>query len=364
MSWHYIEVILLCLSAISLTLAIIAISRRQTPVAPVNPQPSAAMIRPGRSSIDLMRLAHTTLIDRLYGGLVVLDAQHQIVDLNSAALSMLNIEQTVARVIGSSIDEFIPCYTDVLRLPGELAHEQLITLDSQSGQRFIEVRTSPLNDTDGRRVGSLVVLHDVSDRLAVEAALLEANRRWQRQLTEIDLLHAELVSQALHDPLTGAFNRRYLETVLEKELGRAERHNLVVGLVILDIDYFKQINDTFGHRGGDIVLQALADMLRAQTRREDAVCRYGGEEFVVVMPGATAGALHARVANWLTDFRAMRFPELPTLQGVTFSAGVAAYPEHGLDSSEMLTVADRALYVAKEAGRNQVVLGRVREYSL
>ena len=160
----------------------------------------------------------------------------------------------------------------------------------------------------------------------------------------------------MRDPLTGLYNRRYLEETMGRELPRARRLGESVGVIVIDIDHFKRLNDTFGHDAGDFVLERTGELLRAATRNSDIACRFGGEEFAVILPGATllvarnrAEAIRAALESLEIDF------EGKPLGPLTISAGVASMPPHGQDWTYALQQADRALYTAKQAGRNKVV---------
>jgi diguanylate cyclase (GGDEF)-like protein/PAS domain S-box-containing protein len=186
--------------------------------------------------------------------------------------------------------------------------------------------------------------------------LQKANTRLQAQLSEIQALQNELSEQAIRDPLTGVFNRRYLQVTLDREIARVNRASQPVGIMIMDIDHFKIINDTFGHATGDLILQKLGELLKTNIRREDIACRYGGEEFVVVMPGASLQVAEERANLIRARFDELRVPYGDWNIHVTISLGVAAYPLHGATSEEVLIRADRALYRAKLEGRNCVVV--------
>lgn len=169
-------------------------------------------------------------------------------------------------------------------------------------------------------------------------------------------LRETLRFQSIRDPLTGLFNRRYMEESMERELHRAERDHTCVGVIQLDLDHFKHFNDAYGHSAGDAVLRAFAACVKRVVRVEDIACRYGGEEFTLVMPGASsavtaerAEALRVEVAQIATMSRGQ------SLGGVTISAGVAAFPADAVSVEELLHVADKALYEAKAGGRDRVV---------
>jgi diguanylate cyclase (GGDEF)-like protein len=158
----------------------------------------------------------------------------------------------------------------------------------------------------------------------------------------------------VRDYLTGLFNRRYLQNTLEREIARAAREKQPVAVVMMDIDHFKLTNDTYGHRAGDKLLETWGRVLKMNIRVEDIACRYGGEEFVIVMPGASLEVAQQR-AEWLSAYCAdMEVSFEGQKLKMTMSMGVAAYPQHALDEDGLLIRADRALYRAKRGGRNRV----------
>lgn len=161
--------------------------------------------------------------------------------------------------------------------------------------------------------------------------------------------------QAIHDPLTGLYNRRYMEDALERIQAHAEKLHGMFGVVAIDIDRFKPINDTFGHAAGDTLLKAIASLLTSLVRGEDTVCRFGGEEFVILMPAISVDAAAQRaeaIRSRLSELRVEH--EGRSLTPVTASLGVAGFPEHGHRWTAVLEAADAALYEAKQNGRNAV----------
>lgn len=192
----------------------------------------------------------------------------------------------------------------------------------------------------------------IAERQAAEEQLRQANESLTSRLAEIELLQAQLREQAIRDPLTNLFNRRYLQQTLERELAVARRASAPLPIIMMDIDYFKRLNDQYGHQVGDLTLTRVADVLRQHSRRSDIACRYGGEEFVVVLPSASFDVAMQRAEELRARVAAIHIPIDDKPLGVTLSVGVAVYPDHGTGADELLQAADMALYRAKAAGRN------------
>jgi diguanylate cyclase (GGDEF)-like protein/PAS domain S-box-containing protein len=173
-------------------------------------------------------------------------------------------------------------------------------------------------------------------------------------------LRETLRQQSIRDILTGLFNRRYMEESLARELHRAEREKKPVGVIMFDIDHFKEFNDLFGHDGGDALLRELGVFLNNHTRGGDIVSRYGGEEFVVVLPGATLEDTRLWAEELRQGVKELQVYSLgKPLNKCTLSLGVAAFPEHGVASDEILKNADIALYRAKSEGKDRVVVASI-----
>jgi len=168
-------------------------------------------------------------------------------------------------------------------------------------------------------------------------------------------LRAKLEGQSIRDGLTGLFNRHFMESALERELHRAARQGTPLAVMMLDVDHFKVLNDTFGHEAGDVVLREVADSFRRALRDEDIICRYGGEEFVVIMPDATEETAVRRAEMIRKVVSEIRMHFRGELLG-SVTVGIAMYPDAGKDGGNLIRLADGALYRAKHAGRNQVML--------
>ena len=173
-------------------------------------------------------------------------------------------------------------------------------------------------------------------------------------------LRSSLRAQSIRDPLTGLFNRRYLEETLERETQRATRTLGSVGVIMFDIDHFKQFNDRYGHAVGDRVLKTVADVAQSLTRSEDVVCRYGGEEFTVVMPGAEEAAVE-RAEQLRGAIESSYIEHDGRRLSVTSSFGIASFPRDGLNAESVLRAADAALYASKTGGRNRVTVAAAEQ---
>jgi len=211
-------------------------------------------------------------------------------------------------------------------------------------------------------LGLLLLLKETQESSG-EGPLSEAKKRLattaakQIALTLANLkLRNTLRLQAIHDPLTGLFNRRYMEETLEREIRRVQRKDAPLGIIMLDLDHFKNFNDSYGHEAGDTLLEALGSFLQANIRQEDIACRYGGEEFLLILPEASlevtrqrAEKLRQGVQNLQVEYRGQ------PLGPITVSLGVAVFPDHGDNVEAIIRAADAALYRAKQGGRNRVM---------
>jgi diguanylate cyclase (GGDEF)-like protein/PAS domain S-box-containing protein len=199
--------------------------------------------------------------------------------------------------------------------------------------------------TQGREAGALEAKQRLAVAIAENLSLALANLK----------LRETLQNQAIRDPLTGLYNRRYLEETMERELHRSRRLKAQLGVVMMDLDHFKDFNDTFGHAGGDAMLSSLAHVITAGIRTEDIACRYGGEEFLLVMPGASLETARERAENVRQAVKNLQVKCLDQLlKSTTISLGVAIFPDHGVTAEEVIAAADAALYRAKQAGRDRV----------
>ncbi|OIO71065.1 MAG: hypothetical protein COW19_00365 [Zetaproteobacteria bacterium CG12_big_fil_rev_8_21_14_0_65_55_1124] len=192
----------------------------------------------------------------------------------------------------------------------------------------------------------LSIVRDITERKRAEA--------------ELQILQEQLREQVLHDPLTGLYNRRYLDETIKRELTRAERNKQPVGIVMCDLDHFKLVNDTHGHLAGDEVLRVFAELLKKHARGSDIVCRFGGEEFVMFLPEMSPAVAYQRAELLRMELAKKRITLGATVIQVTASFGVAAFPENGETMDSLIRAVDAAMYQAKEEGRDRIVVSSVR----
>jgi diguanylate cyclase (GGDEF)-like protein len=302
-----------------------------------------------RGLLDLVAVAHKKMGEAITDGFIVIDARRRIVESNAAIGRIFEIGQPVkpGRLLGEQLAELDE---HVARLGDTPTTTEFV----HGGTQHLELRTFAICDDDGNMIGTVLIVRDVTEARTTSLALEQANAQLKAQLDTIQSMQAQLQEQVIRDPLTGLYNRLYLADALARELTYSARTRGSFAVVMIDVDHFKSVNDVHGHALGDAMLRALGELLRQQVRPTDSPCRYGGEEFVVIMRDVTLDLAIDRINELRVAFSALRFLSNGLEVSRTFSAGVALFPMHGHDESTLLAAADAALYAAKAAGRNQV----------
>jgi diguanylate cyclase (GGDEF)-like protein len=296
--------------------------------------------------LDLIPIGRDLLLEIMDEGMLLLDPQRRILDVNPAAMKLLNL---LGDVTGKSAEAVLGDHPNIVNLlAGSPRSIHELALRGEP-LRYVRIQVMPVSDRAGFISGTVVIFHDITQQKIAEQNL-------RTQLRQIEALQVSLQEQAIRDPLTGLFNRRYLQETLPREVAKAEREKNSLGLVMIDIDNFKEINDTYGHLAGDEILQQLSIILMRHTREGDIAARFGGDEILVVLTGTPVHTACQRAAYWLNTFGEAGFEYEGQHIPVSFSAGVAVFPEHGLTADQLIRKVDAALYRAKSSGRNNIVL--------
>ncbi|GGY58997.1 diguanylate cyclase [Marinobacter zhanjiangensis] len=287
--------------------------------------------------LDVMPIARSLVFEHMADGVLVTDAYGRLVDRNPAARYFFEYgDRNLER--GLPITELVPGLVD----GGQVAPE------IEANGRILSVQRNLFHTATGKLRGVVYGFRNVTDLKQIEADLRE-------QLSNNEELRHALKEESIRDPLTGLYNRRWLDEVLEREIPRALREQSSLSFCLIDLDFFKRVNDTWGHDVGDRILVALARLLKDGSRKHDVAARFGGEEFVLVLPGLDATRGREVVDRLRHAFTELDFgPDGPA--NLTFSAGLAVVPDHATDRENLFKMADRALYEAKETGRNRVVI--------
>jgi diguanylate cyclase (GGDEF)-like protein/PAS domain S-box-containing protein len=319
-------------------------------------------LRHSISAPDLLRVQATALRSAA-NGIVIADRAGTITWVNPATCA----------ITGYDAGELIGQHTRILRsgrqdapfyrrlwetvLAGETWSGTMVNRRKDGTQYTEEQTIAPVKDDHGAITHYIAIKLDVSERVRIEHELALAHEELKARVAEIEALNRQLAEQAVRDPLTGLYNRRYLDETIARDLARTSRAGQPLTVATLDVDHFKQVNDTHGHATGDRVLRWLADVLRANVRASDLICRVGGEEFLVVLPGALPETALVRAEAWRVAFAdgAVATPSGGAVS-CTVSIGVARHFSAREDFEGCLRRADDALYEAKRTGRDRVVL--------
>jgi len=297
-------------------------------------------------SLKESELRYRRLFEAAQDGILILDAESgAITDVNPFLINML----------GYSREEFIKkklwevgAFKDV--------KASKVAFEALQKNEYIRYKDLPLRAKDGKLIQVEFVsnVYLVGDEKVIQCNIRDITERKQAQDALVKS-EALLREQSVRDHLTGLFNRRYMEETLERELLRASRKQLSLGIIMLDVDDFKRFNDTYGHAAGDTILRELGNMLLTYVRGEDIPSRYGGDEFIIVLLDASRDVIRERAELLRQNVHNFHIQlEGQTLEAVTLSLGIAVFPEDGSTRAAILKAADDALYCAKREGRDCV----------
>lgn len=328
-------------------------------------------------SITLAAGFATIVVRRYDSYYAALKKSDQAIEQSPLSIVITNRESIIeyvnprfSEVTGYSKDEVMgrnPRFLSAKLKPPEFYTEMYNTLKSgeiwqgdfinvrKDGKIYYEQSTiCPILDHENNITHFMALKEDITKRKEAELNLLTAKEQLEVQLKEITNLKNRLQHQALHDQLTGLFNRRYLSEFVEREFDRIKRLKQPLTILAIDLDHFKRVNDTYGHRAGDQVLITMSELITRKIRKVDICCRYGGEEFIVVMPGANNEIGFRRAEELRQQVKQMTVHFMEDQINVTISVGVATYPDHALSMEEVIAHADTALYASKNKGRDVV----------
>lgn len=276
---------------------------------------------------------------------------YEIVDVNRAFETQAGIGnrsmvgKLVTDAFGVAEPPFLDTYAEVVRSGQPTQFEHRIDVLKKD---FVIHAFSPDPDHFA------TVFVDVTEHKYQQALRDADHQKLEQQYQEIVSLQEQLHQQVLHDPLTQLHNRRFLDETLPREFARAKREGYAVSFIMLDLDHFKRVNDTYGHAVGDVVLLKISEILKAHSRESDILCRFGGEEFLLVMPRMTPEQAQKKTDEIRQTIANTAIVHAGVTLKVTISSGVAGYPAHAHGIDTLLKLADDALYEAKKGGRNRV----------
>lgn len=294
--------------------------------------------------LDLMPISRDVIFETHRDAILVLDNRHRVVDANQYAQSIFQRDS----LMGVSISELQARLPSLPLIKFSATEERFEFICSGDHEIIFEVLISPLGKEERKETaGYILSLHDITRRKEAERAL-------KARLEKIEALRDQLREESIRDPLTNLYNRRYLHEILSHALPRAERDNTTLAFSLFDIDHFKNFNDQYGHDIGDEVLRVFSKTITDNARQGDIAFRFGGEEFLLLISGAKRGDVKRRINEIRKIVEKSTFIPADESVRVTFSAGIATFPEDGRDMDTLFKVADRRLYLAKEAGRNRV----------
>ncbi|WP_025918141.1 histidine kinase N-terminal 7TM domain-containing protein [Herminiimonas sp. CN] len=298
---------------------------------------------------DLLPVAHTVLLDAVPDAVLVLDPEQRIVECNRAATGLPGLSELW---VGCHLTQFSDFHRVLQPLLKEGAKDRFDIVLGQP-ERHYELKKVSL-PYPRKETGLLLTLRDITHRKLGEIQLHDAMAELEAQLETNLQLQQQLHEDAIRDVLTGLHNRRFLDELKAGLEAESVRSKEPLAAVMIDIDYFKRLNDTYGHHAGDQVLRFIAGFLQRSIRQSDYVFRMGGEEFLILLPNTSAEQAFIRAGNWCAKFATINIPLEENTISATFSAGIAVFPSAADSIDTLLNLADKALYQAKAAGRNRV----------
>jgi diguanylate cyclase (GGDEF)-like protein/PAS domain S-box-containing protein len=295
-------------------------------------------------------LRYRRLFETAQDGILILDAATgSIIDVNPFLIEMLGYSRE--EFIGKKLWE-VGAFKDI-----QASKDAFLALQKNE---YIRYKDLPLKAKDGKlyQVEFVSNVYMVGDEKVIQCNIRDITERKHAQ-DALEKSEANMREQVERDHLTGLFNRRYMEVTLDRELRRASRKKSSLGIIMMDVDDFKAFNDTYGHSAGDEILREIGQLLQKHVRQEDIPSRFGGDEFLIVLPDVSLEVTRKRAELLCEDAHKIQIQfEGRTLEQISLSVGVAIFPDHGSTRDLIIKAADNALYQAKHEGRNQVVVAK------
>jgi diguanylate cyclase (GGDEF)-like protein/PAS domain S-box-containing protein len=300
--------------------------------------------------LNYIPIAHELLFKNINDGVIVLSEDKKVIDMNPGAERLLGLKfsQVIENRDAIKISQW-DLYRDYFLL---LKNNRFETLSPFNNQVWLNVSISPLQNQNSKFLGWVAILEDITLRKETEKELQRINQRLERQLDENRQLERQLREQANRDAMTGVYNRGCLKESMASEIAYAELRNYPLSVVMIDVDHFKKINDTYGHKTGDEVIIALGKLLLEQTRDSDFVSRFGGDEFVLLLPDMNCEDAFQRAEAWREACKTLKITSVKGEISITISIGISVFPKNARTMDALLAEADRALYLAKQSGRD------------
>jgi diguanylate cyclase (GGDEF)-like protein len=309
--------------------------------------------------LDLVPVANDNVVQHLQDGMIVVDWRRRIVKINQNAIDLLALSG--GAFIGKDLCDILPREIDLDRLLSNRTPYDLTLKKPKT--RYLDLRSAPLAANATNSPGSLLILRDVTQQKEAEINLSKANRDLKIQLKKINGLQEQLRDQALHDPLTGLFNFRGMDEILDDLLEKCKRENQTFCLIVMDIDHFKRVNDVFGHQTGNYLLQEYGKFIRSSIRKDDFACRFGGDEILLSFLGMPQEIALAKAEEIRLGIKNIKIENHQSKIFTSVSIGIAFYPENGSTIKELISAADQAMYEAKEKGRDAIVKATMKPIS-
>lgn len=309
---------------------------------------------------DLVPIARNNILEQMSEGIVVIDEKGRVIDMNQAARQYATPQHRKHKdILGEFIDTALSQWPTLAQRCRTLEHQATTIIAKPEIPYYLELRATHLQDPQQRATARVIMLRDITVEQQAQLKIEEANAELTRQLSKNQALRDQLEQQAIRDGLTQLYNRRYFEETISAEFAKARRSGSPLSIILLDIDHFKGINDTYGHLAGDCALRTFARILQQQVRKSDIACRYGGEEFVIALPNMPLEEACKRADSIRRIFKGTLLEFEGHCFNATVSIGVGTVPDvsgiHTLtQSDQLLQKIDQALYRAKKNGRDRI----------